>query len=86
MNIDPSRKLEIETHADVFISKYGEAVIGRMIAYSAKDTSDAEIERTLAPCVCGNWLVTLARVMRDRNILVLSEQHNKKVRKTLNLA
>jgi len=71
--IDPSRRAEIEAHADAFISKYGNAVIGRMVAEGAKDASDAEIERTLGPCVCGPWLVILAKVMRNRGLLLLGK-------------
>lgn len=73
MSIDPTRKAEIEAHADAFISKYGGAVIGRMVAESAKDASDVEIVRTLDPCVCGPWLVTLAKVMRSRGLLLLEK-------------
>lgn len=69
--IDPSRRAEIEKHAGLFIEKYGDAVIGRMIADGAKDTSDSEIDRTLANCVCGGWLPTLARVMRKHGVLNL---------------
>ena len=69
MNIDLARKEEIEANADAFIDGCGEAVIGRMIAEKAADISDAEIERTLGPCVCGDWLVTVAKVMRVRGAL-----------------
>ncbi|KVQ85548.1 hypothetical protein KTE60_22465 [Burkholderia multivorans] len=69
MSIDPTRKDEIEANADAFIDHCGDALIGRMIAEMATDTSDAEIERTLRPCVCGDWLVTLAKIMRDRGAL-----------------
>ncbi|EED97327.1 hypothetical protein L0Z42_29750 [Burkholderia multivorans] len=71
VNIDPSRKEEIERNADAFIAGCGAALIGRMIAEKATDTSDEEIERTLSPCVCGHWLMTLAKVMRDRGLLDL---------------
>lgn len=71
MNIDPTRKEEIERNADAFIDRYGDVLIGRMLAEKAVDTSDEEIERTLMPCVCGHWLVTLAKVMRERGVLDL---------------
>lgn len=56
---------------DGAIAKYGEQLLGRMIADGARDTSDAEIERTLAGCVCGPMLVALAKEMRARDLLVL---------------
>ncbi|PXX41114.1 MULTISPECIES: hypothetical protein [Burkholderia] len=71
MNIDPTRKDEIEGNADAFIGRYGDVLIGRMLAEKATNTSDKEIERTLLPCVCGHWLVTLAKIMRDRGVLGL---------------
>ena len=56
---------------DDAIKRYGEQLLGRMIADGARDTSDAEIERTLAGCVCGPMLVALAKEMRRRGLLVL---------------
>ncbi len=53
------------------IALYGDQLLGRMIADGARDTSDAEIERTLAGCVCGPMLVALAKEMRSRGLLVL---------------
>jgi hypothetical protein len=55
--------------ADDAIKQYGEQLLGRMIADGARDTSDAEIERTLAGCVCGPMLVLLAKEMRERGLL-----------------
>lgn len=59
------------TAADDAIMAYGGQVIGRMVADGATDTSDAEIQRTLAGCVCGPMLVALAMEMRRRGLLVL---------------
>jgi len=56
---------------DGAIKQYGEQLLGRMVADGARDTSDAEIERTLAGCVCGPMLVVLAKEMRRRGLLVL---------------
>lgn len=56
-----------------YIRKYGSAIIGRMIADGAADTSDAEIERTLGPCVCGQMLIVIATEMRRRGVLTLIE-------------
>lgn len=36
------------------------AIVGRMTVEHAADLSDAEIERTLASCVCGPKLIRLA--------------------------
>lgn len=69
MKIDPTRTAEIQIYAEGFIAKYGDAVIARMAADGAVDTSDAEIERTLGSCVCGGWLPTLAKEMRRRGLL-----------------
>lgn len=54
---------------DAAIARYGEALKGVMIANSATSTGDAEIERTLAGCVCGPMLVLLAKEMRERGLL-----------------
>lgn len=51
------------------IAEHGEALIGCMVANDAKGNSDAEIERTLAGCVCGPMLVALAKEMRARGLL-----------------
>jgi hypothetical protein len=50
-------------------AKYLYAIVGRMLAESAVDTSDAEIERTLKPCVCGDMLVPVAKHLRDSGAL-----------------
>lgn len=59
---------------DTAILEHGEALLGRMIADGAKDTSDAEIERTLGPCVCGGMLIEIAKEMRRRGLLVLADR------------
>lgn len=46
-----------------------EAILGRMIVEGARSLSDAEIERTLSPCVCGPRLVEAAKRLRDRGRL-----------------
>lgn len=56
---------------DEHLKLYGEQLLGRMIAEGARDTSDAEIDRTLSGCVCGPMLVVLAKEMRRRGLLVL---------------
>jgi hypothetical protein len=53
--------------------KYRDAIGGRLIADHAKDTSDAELERILAPCVCGHWLVPVAMQLRDDGIDLLGQ-------------
>lgn len=45
--------------------KYGELIRGRLKAEGIVDTSDAELERALSPCVCGHWLVPVAKQLRD---------------------
>lgn len=67
--------------ADDAIKQYGEQLLGRMIAEGARDVSDAEIERTLAGCVCGPMLVALALEMRRRGLLVL--KHKQTLREVL---
>lgn len=62
----------VRQHPLEYAKRYGDALLGRMQAEDAKDTSDAEIERTLAPCVCGPMLVTLAQEMRALGMLNLS--------------
>jgi hypothetical protein len=69
VNVDPSRREEIEANADAFIAGCGDKIRGRMIEEGMRDASDAEIERVLGPCVCGAWLVTVAKVMRSRGML-----------------
>lgn len=43
---------------------------GRMMAESAVDDSDSEIERCLSPCVCGPLLVNVAKYLRDEGYTV----------------
>ena len=45
--------------------RYLSAIAGRMVADNAVDTSDAEIERTLGPCVLGPNLIPMAKRLRD---------------------
>ena len=45
--------------------KYGELIRGRLKAEGILDTSDTELERALGPCVCGYWLVPVAKQLRD---------------------
>ena len=45
--------------------KYGELIRGRLKAEGIVDTCDAELERALGPCVCGHWLVPVAKKLRD---------------------
>lgn len=54
-------------------AKYRDAIIGRMSACNARDLSDQEIERTLGPCVCGDWLVPCAQLLRDAGKLAYSD-------------
>lgn len=54
---------------DRYGAKYLDAIAGRMVAESATDASDAEIERTLRPCVCGDMLVEVAKHLRDQGLL-----------------
>src|SRR4051812_39252748 len=69
---DPRREAEIYSKPDMFMARCVDAILGRTIAMHANNTSDAEIIRTLAPCVCGAWLITLAKEMRARGLLVLT--------------
>lgn len=41
------------------------AIISRMHAEEATSVDDAEIVRTLAPCVCGSMLIEAATLLRD---------------------
>jgi hypothetical protein len=50
-------------------ARWGDAIVGRMVAENAADLSDAEIERTLGPCVCGPRLIVAAKAMRDAGTL-----------------
>lgn len=54
-----------------WIARYRKAVICRMTAEGATDTSDAEIERTLSPCVSGEMAIAVAKHMRARGLLVI---------------
>lgn len=50
-------------------AELAEQIWGRMTAENAVDLSDAEIERTLAPCVCGGMLVRVAKELRTEGLL-----------------
>ena len=63
----------IANNVDGYIAKYGDDVIGRMVADGARNTSDDEINRTLSPCVCGPMLIAIAHEMRSRGILDLTK-------------
>ena len=54
-------------------AKYGELIRGRLKAEGIVDTSDAELERALGPCVCGHWLVPVAKQLRDDGLPLNSE-------------
>lgn len=41
------------------------AIVARMRAEGATSADDAEIARTLAPCVCGSLLIETAKLLRD---------------------
>lgn len=58
-----------EQIADFDAVKWLDPIRGRMTADNAADLSDAEIERTLGPCVCGPRLVVAARLARDNGTL-----------------
>lgn len=51
-----------------------DAIAGRMLAEGATiaDLSDAEIERTLRPCVAGERLVEMAKTLRDEGDLEIA--------------
>ena len=42
---------------------YRGKIIGRMVAAGATDASSAEVERCLAPCVCGVFLIGAAHTL-----------------------
>ena len=42
---------------------YRGKIIGRMVAEGAQDVSSAEVERCLAPCVCGVFLIGAAHTL-----------------------
>ena len=42
---------------------YRGKIIGRMVAAGATDVSSAEVERCLAPCVCGVFLIGAAHTL-----------------------
>lgn len=50
------------------------AIRSRMLAELAVTDSNAEIERTLRPCVCGHLLVPVARYLRDHGYALLGFQ------------
>lgn len=54
-----------------YAKKYADAIWGRLIADNAVDLSDAEFERCLRPCVCGDMLVTTAKELREAGLLSL---------------
>ena len=53
--------------------KLKSALISRMISENIKGLSDAEVERTLMPCVLGWRLVPIARKMIDAGLLTVDE-------------
>lgn len=57
--------------------KYREAIIGRLDACYAIDDSDAELERILSSCVCGDWLVSVAKQLRDDGVQIVSYPREK---------
>lgn len=54
-------------------ARWRDAIIGRMIVEHASDLSDAEIARTLGPCVCGPRLIAVAKAMRECGTLAASD-------------
>jgi hypothetical protein len=54
-------------------TKQGPAILGRMVTESASDIGDAELTRTLAPCVAGPWLVRIATAARDAGLFELDD-------------
>jgi hypothetical protein len=51
--------------------KYAEAIRGRLAAEGVAEFTDSELERALAPCVCGHWLVPVAKQLRDDGVSLL---------------
>lgn len=54
-------------------TKQGPATLARMVTESASDIGDAELTRTLAPCVAGPWLVRIATAARDAGLFELDD-------------
>jgi hypothetical protein len=68
------RLTEEDNKADYLRSegmKYLDTIRGRLNADHARDDSDAELERILTPCVCGSWLVMVAKQLRDEGIKLI---------------
>ena len=53
--------------------KYLQDIKMKLIVEMAANLSDAEINRILTPCVCGHWLVPLAKDYRDNGILIFED-------------
>jgi len=45
------------------------SMLGRLVADQVKDLSDAELERSLDPCIAGPQLLTTAKNLRDMGVL-----------------
>jgi len=58
----PTRTLNART--DTAIWGFCNQVRGRLKAENAQNNTDKELKRCLAPCVCGNYLVRLAKDMK----------------------
>lgn len=51
--------------------RYLEDIKSKLIVEDAINLSDKEIQRCLGDCVCGHWLVPMAKKYREDGLLVL---------------
>jgi hypothetical protein len=47
---------------------YLEQIRGRLAAENTRDDSDPTLARVLGPCVCGHWLVPVAKQLRNDGV------------------
>jgi hypothetical protein len=53
---------------------YAPNIIAKLRAERVTDTTDETLEQTLGPCVCGVWLVPVAKQLRDDGQLNIFEK------------
>jgi len=56
-----------------WISRYAEAIVGKLAAEGAVDMGDAELDRCLGECVGGRKLLEIARAMRDLGLVYTAD-------------
>jgi hypothetical protein len=56
-----------------YFTKYRDGIVGKLAAERIGSLSDAEIDRALGPCVCGDFLTACTKHARDAGSLQFSE-------------